>query len=355
MVARLVVETGRILARVAVAAVATAAFAVCLGYAIGPERLWALALLQYLPYPLTLVPATVAVLVSFALGRAWRLAALAALAAVLWGVMGLALPRPDDAEGRARVRLMTWNIKSHAAKQRPGGFAALALEIERHAPDIVVVQDAQEPGPHRGLGLPVAALFGDRHRYASGQFVIASRFPLRDCAPGSAAHGPAGDAWVRCTVQVGTLAVDLYTAHLLTPRQGLDATRREVLHGDDGGVDDLERNVADRLAQAHALARAVGAATRPVIVAGDLNAPASSMVVRTLLDSGLRDAHARAGFGFGHTYGHAFRWGFSFLRIDHVLVGPAVGIAAAEVGGASASDHRPVVAELWLGAASAAP
>jgi hypothetical protein len=63
---------------------------------------------------------------------------------------------------------MTYNIKSHLARQRPDGFVALALEIERHAPDIVVVQDGREPGQHRGLGTPVAALFGDRHRYAHG-------------------------------------------------------------------------------------------------------------------------------------------------------------------------------------------
>ncbi len=342
------------LARVVVGAVFTVAGMVWVGYRLGPERFWPLALLQYLPYPILLVPAAVGVLCSWALGRGWRIVALAALAMVLGGAMGLAIPLPLAADERPRVRLMTWNIKASLASERPDGFAALARELDRHAPDIVVVQDAQELDSHRGIGKPVAALFGDRHRFALGQFVIASRFPLRDCASGFASSGAAGQAWVRCTVAIGGSDVDLYNVHLRTPRLGLDATRRELLHGEDGGVEDLERNVAERLQQSRALAAAVRAGPRPAIVAGDLNAPPPSLVVRTLLKAGLRDAHAGAGLGFGFTYGHAFRWRFSFLRIDHVLVGPAIGVAGSTTGGAQGSPHRPVIADLVLAGAGAA-
>lgn len=336
------------LARFVVGASFIVAALVWVGYRLGPEHFWPLALLQYLPYPVLLVPAALAVLCSWVLGRGWRIAALAALAMIGWAAMGLAINLPAANDGLPRVRLMTWNIKSQLALERPDGFAALAREIERHAPDIVVVQDGQEPGAHRGIGTPVAALFGDRQRYALGQFVIASRFPLRDCASGAATSGAAGEAWVRCTVAIRGVDVDLYNAHLRTPRLGLDATRRELLHGEDGGVEDLERNVAERLQQARALAAAVRAGTRPAIVAGDLNAPEPSLVVRALLDAGLRDAHSLAGLGFGHTYGHAFRWGFSFLRIDHVLVGRGIAVASCGVGGAHASAHRPVIADLLV-------
>ncbi|HEX2540687.1 MAG TPA: endonuclease/exonuclease/phosphatase family protein [Caldimonas sp.] len=344
----------RWLARVVVGVVFVAALLVVLGYRMGPERFWVLALLQYLPYPLLLVPATFALLCSLGLGLAWRVLALMAMALVLWGAMGLALNWPGGADDRPRIRLMTYNIKSHFARQRPDGFVALQLEVERHAPDIIVVQDGAEPSAQRGLGQPVAALFGDRHRYAHGQFAIASRFPLRDCMPHTTPDGQFGGVWIRCIVSIEGIDVDLYSVHLQTPRQGLDATRRDLLHGQDGGVEDLQRNVAVRLAQARELARVLRAGTRPVIVAGDLNATEPSLVVRTLLDVGLRDAHSSAGVGFGHTYGHSFRWGFSFLRIDHILVGPGISVAACETGGSLASEHRPVIAELVFGGAGRA-
>jgi hypothetical protein len=39
---------------------------------------------------------------------------------------------------------------------------------------------------------------------------------------------------VRCTVAIGGVDVDLYSVHLHTPAaRALDATRRELLHGDD--------------------------------------------------------------------------------------------------------------------------
>jgi endonuclease/exonuclease/phosphatase (EEP) superfamily protein YafD len=83
-------------------------------------------------------------------------------------------------------------------------------------------------------------------------------------------------------------------------------------------------------------------------VAGDLNAPDSSVVVRSLLDTGLRDAFATAGMGYGYTWGHTLRPGVSFLRLDHILVGPEFGVADCFVGGAQASAHRPVIADLFL-------
>ncbi len=55
----------------------------------------------------------------------------------------------------------------------------------------------------------------------------------------------------------------------------------------------------------------------------DLNAPESSPVIRALL-------------------------GFSFLRIDRILVSPELGVIDAFAGGAQASEHRPVIADLLL-------
>ena len=331
--------------RLAVGASLLASGALVAGYAVGPERWWPIALAQYLPYPVLLLPPAAAVLLTGALGRGWRLAALLGLVIVATAVAGFELPAGERTDGRLRVRLMTWNAKTHWASLRPGGFEALAAEIARYDPDIVVLQDAADPvGIPPGAAGSVAALLGGRARHAWGQFTIASRWPVRDCGPAGIVPGASEDAGMRCTVVIEGVAVLVYAVHLRTPRGGLMAARHHALSGIDG----WEQNVAERLAQADSLAHAVSQANGPLIVAGDLNAPESSLVVRRLLNAGLRDAHSVAGFGFGHTYGHALRPGFSFLRLDHVLVGRGIGVADCTVGTAELSDHRPVIADLLL-------
>jgi endonuclease/exonuclease/phosphatase (EEP) superfamily protein YafD len=332
--------------RLAVGASLLASLVLVVGYRVGPERWWPIAIAQYLPYPVLLLPAAIAVLLAAALGRAWRAAALLGLVIVATAVAGFELNAGDALDGgRMRIRLMTWNAKTHWASLRPGGFEALAAEIARHHPDIIVLQDAADPvGIAPGAPGSIAALLGGRARHAWGQFTIASRWPVRDCGPAGIVQPGLEDVGMRCTLLIAGVAVEVYAVHLRTPRAGLMAARHHAL----SGVDGWEQNVAERLGQADGLARAVARAPGPVIVAGDLNAPESSLVVRRLLAAGMRDAHSSAGIGFGHTYGHALRPGLSFLRLDHVLVGPGIGIAACSVGTAELSDHRPVIADLLL-------
>jgi vancomycin resistance protein VanJ len=316
------------------------------GYRFGPERFWLLAFIAYLPYPIHLAPALAALMLSLVLRLAWRIAALVALVLVGWLAMGLELHRGESlTAGQRPVRVMTYNIKAYLAATRTDGFARLAQEIATRSPDILLLEDAEEPPPLRqSTPGPVAALLGARHRYVHGQFVIASRFPVRDCAPGIPFSQALGEAYVHCVVDIDGIEVDLYAVHLQTPRQGLNATR----HDAPGGVDDWEQNLSERMAQAADLARAVRASKRPVIVGGDLNAPEVSLVVRTLLDTGLRDSFSSAGVGYGYTYGHALRPGFSFLRLDHVLVSAQIGVADCYAGGRHGSEHRPVIADLLL-------
>jgi len=85
-----------------------------------------------------------------------------------------------------------------------------------------------------------------------------------------------------------------------------------------------------------------------LIVGGDLNAPPASLASRTLTDSGLVDAFAAGGRGYGYTFGHSLRLRRSFLRLDRILVSRHFAVVAAHVGSATGSDHRPVIADLVL-------
>ena len=309
----------------------------------GPTERWWIELSRYLPYYWLLVPCVAAFVVSFWLGRVWVLGAVAALALLFTLTTGFEWnPGTDNAD---RVRLMTYNIKAENALRRGDGFAALGREVALRNPDILVMQDANGLLIDRAApALSDGQLFGLPHLYALGQYVVASRFALRDCGPGQIGIGDESHRYLRCTVGVGGVDLSLVTAHFLSPRGGLRATRTEGLEGKS----EWQQNFQGRLAQSRALASDLARLPRPLVVAGDLNAPEKSVVIQTLLATGLRDAFSAAGRGHGFTYGHTMRAGLSFLRIDHILASTDIGVADSFVGGSEASDHRPVVADLVL-------
>jgi endonuclease/exonuclease/phosphatase (EEP) superfamily protein YafD len=322
----------------------------------GPARTGWVELLRYLPFLVYLVPVVVALGLSFTLGWAWRLAAAGALGLVLVSVMDLSLGRgrsdlPPDTPGTRTVRFMTYNIKSYRAVFRHDGFALLNEEIARQQPDILVMQDAHEVARRGDLPRGMRAALPQHTVYTYGQYAIASRFPLSGCAPADISLQQEKQEYVRCTVDIDGTRIDLVTAHLLTPREGLNATREERL----GGLAEWRTNFADRLSQAERIATAMAPLKRPTLVAGDLNAPEHSVVVRQWLDLGLRDAFSAGGFGWGFTHGHSFKPGLSFLRIDHILVSPEIGVREAHVGGRHGSEHRPVVADLVIPTQAAQP
>jgi endonuclease/exonuclease/phosphatase (EEP) superfamily protein YafD len=331
------------IARFAVLGVAVPAVLLASAYRAEPLGSWWLELLQYAPYPAFLLPALLAVVLSWRLGWGWRAVALGALGLVATIVMGFAFGRADAGSGA--LRMMTYNIKAQRATRYPGVFEALEREVARHRPDLLVMQDAGELAAARHNAPGIAqSIFAGRNVFSHDQYIVVSRYPLRDCRAGDLSFRGQPHSYVRCIVTVDGSEVELFTAHLLSPRRGLNATRREGAEG----IDDWRQNFEDRLSQSRTLAGDVAKRERPLIVAGDLNAPETSPVIRTLLDRGLRDAFSSAGRGYGYTHGHSTMLSISFLRIDHVLVSPEIGVVDAFAGGKDGSEHRPAIADLLL-------
>jgi endonuclease/exonuclease/phosphatase (EEP) superfamily protein YafD len=306
---------------------------------------WWAELLRFVPYPAYLAPALLSAAASWWLRWPWRLAALAGVLIVLVGVMDLQWGGPDRGSGQFRV--LTLNAKAQVRDRTGERDQRIAAELLAHDADVVVLQDADDYA-RPGVPLPatVAAALSDRTLFSHGQHVVASRVPMHDCRAQPVAAGPVAGDFVRCTLRVAGVDVDLVTVHLLSPRVGLNAARREWL---DDGLDEWEQNYRTRLAQAEGLLRHLAGAPRPLVLAGDFNASEASPVVRSLKSGlGLRDAFASAGRGYGHTHGHSLRPRFSFLRIDHILVSRELGVRDCFVGGRDASDHRPVIADLLV-------
>ena len=335
------------IARFAVLGVAVPAVLLAAAYRAEPLGSWWLELLQYAPYPAFLVPALLAFVLSWRLGWAWRLIAVAALGLVVTIIMGLTIGHADTGSGP--LRMMTYNIKAYRAAHQAGVYAALEREVAQQRPDLLVMQDAGDLTAARRYapsnGQPIAqSIFAGRNVFSHDQYIVVSRYLLRDCRAGDLSFRGQPHSYVRCIVDVDGKEIELFTAHLLSPRRGLNATRREGAEG----IDDWQRNFEDRLSQSRTLAADVAKRQRPLIVAGDLNAPETSPVIRTLLGQGLRDAFSSAGHGYGYTHGHSTMLAISFLRIDHILVSPEIGVVDAFAGGKEGSEHRPVIADLLL-------
>ena len=312
-------------------------------YGVYDPGTWWLELARYVPYPVYLLASALSLLASLWLAWPWRFAALLGLGLVASVVMGLVWGSPD--KGSQRLRVMTYNVKSYLADERPESYGRIAWEVLQNDPDVLVLQDAQHLIDSKGaMPEPVRKMLGDRTIHTYGQYIVASRYTLRDCGPGKISFRGRTHTYVRCALVVHDTEIDLITAHFLSPREGLNATRHEGA----AGLDDWQQNFEDRMTQAGALADVVAASRRPVIVAGDLNAPESSPVVGALRAAGLRDAFSSAGKGYGYTQGHALRPGISFLRIDHILVSRTLGVLDCFVGSKDGSEHRPVIADLLL-------
>ena len=309
-----------------------------------------LALSQYLPYPAYLLPAMLAVVVAFAwLGWGWRAISLAALAVCLTFLMGLSVGAPQ--EGHGRVRVMSYNVKSYLALRQPGGVEQLAHEVFEHQPDLLLMQDAGQlvdvEGNVRSADLLRVVGPAWPHAHATDEYVVLSRWPIRRCQHGAIPVGDDPHVFVHCDVDIDGKLVQVITVHLITPRKGLVASHRGQARW--LGLEEWQDNMLLRMRQVGLMAEYLRQLPPgPRIVAGDLNATEPSVVVQTLLNTGLRDAHSSAAFGYGFTHGHSLLKGLSFLRIDHILVSPDIAVAGAFVGGAEASQHRPVIADLYL-------
>jgi endonuclease/exonuclease/phosphatase (EEP) superfamily protein YafD len=102
------------------------------------------------------------------------------------------------------------------------------------------------------------------------------------------------------------------------------------------------------------LGHAVGLETRPLVVAGDLNATWDHRPFRDLMSTGLRDAAVEAGRGGARTWPNDWRLVPPFLRLDHILVSRDVAVAGYRTGPGQGSDHRSVIAELAVSTAEEA-
>ena len=304
-------------------------------------------LVRFAPYYWALPPALLACALLWRLPWWAGMAAATNIALLLTAGMGLRWnPGQATPEAGPAVRVMTFNTKAYRARYQPGGLSALAEEIRVQNADLVALQDADGllKGVSESVPRRMPAFLGYPEVYAMGQYIIASRFPIRTCAGAELGPHERSRNFMHCIVSVHGTPVTVVTAHLLSPRYSFLAVRSDPRHG----LADWSTSLNERLTQSDLLLRSLLPLPRPLLLMGDFNAREESPVLANLQAMGLVDAYSVAGNGWGFTYGHAVHLRLDFLRIDHILLSPEVEVIAAWVGKSRISDHHAVIADLRL-------
>ena len=301
-----------------------------------------------------LFPAPLALLATWRWAtRRWFVLQLAAILFALFSLLGLELGLGHDgraAQDPRAIRLVSYNIDLGYH-----GVPAIAAQVMKLQPNLVLLQEA-----HDGLAAELRQAFAGWHIDQRDQFFIASRFPILEVKQPAPLHyqagkgrreGDGGAHFMGYTLASDLGPIDVFNVHTTSPREGLEDMRGggflyELRHGHvllGRGADTLTFNAYRRRRQIEGVAEAVRASSHPVIVAGDLNLPAMSRIVRDNLDD-LDDAFASTGIGLGYTYPTKL----PFLRIDRIFTGHGLRAVDFHIGDTPASDHLCISAVITV-------
>lgn len=325
--------------------IALLVIAMCLRF-VG-ERWWVTAVGLYLPRLGFALPLPVLSVLLLWRGRR-RLLITQAVAAILliFPLMGLRFAwHGAPSPGAFRLRVLTFNVATG-----PHGNEPLLAVVRSANPDVVVFQethDSQYDGLKAGLA--------DYHVRISGQFLMASRFPIDDLVePPKIPHNGAmrSPRWVRYRVSTPVGPLHIYDIHPISPRDALDELRGEGLRheiksgrlGRGTASAMVEDNTSLRLAQLQEIANDARQSPYPVILAGDTNLPSLSWALPHFLGE-YSDGFSEAGTGFGLTFpAPRHPW----MRIDRILADSHFRFLDFQVLKSGASDHYAVTADLEL-------
>ncbi|PQV64833.1 vancomycin resistance protein VanJ [Abditibacterium utsteinense] len=302
------------------------------------ERTGATALLLYLPqhfwalWPLGFL--------GFGLLKRRRDTLLAgALGLCFWAFLLVGF-RYSLASGRktsGEIRLMSYNIE-----RGKHGIKAIEGVIRAQKPDIVCLQESQGAWKKRAFapGAQIAARFPGWSNAQSGDVMTLSRFPIvsrRD-------YSLRGTRRIlETTLQTPRGQVRVLNVHVSTSFAGKSYPPRSKIGRIEHIVINSQPSAQARLDQIRPIQNAIAAGNRqiPLIIAGDFNSPPRGLFYRAI-SGGLVDAWNQGGRGAGSTFPSRF----PLLPIDHVLA-RGVPIGRAFVPNVRASDHRPIVVDLW--------
>ncbi len=324
-----------------------ALIAIVAAFRLCGERWWGTTVALYLPRLGFALPLPVlCLLLLLSRSYRWLLTQVVAVPILLFPLLGLHLSfgTPVAEAGRRTLRVLTLNVNEGRF-----GLDRLLAQVRDADADLVLMQEAicvREDVFRAGLsGYQVQK---------TDQFVIASRFPIRETyVPPDVVAGEvsATARFVGYRIETPAGLIAVFNTHPISPRDALeelrgDGWREQVVSGRflNPNASQVAPNTALRLAQVQALARDAAASPYPLIIAGDTNLPEHSWALVNWLGQ-YQDAFAERGTGFGYTFPAPKR---PWMRIDRILAGPGLRFLSCQVLQDRVSDHLAVVAEVEL-------
>ena len=225
------------------------------------------------------------------------------------------------------LRVLSYNIKGHAALVRADHLEAIARVIREQRPDVVALQEVhrgtwqarfRDQAAELGRLTDMSVAFGSSFAVLGGEFgnAILTRGTLRE-------------------VEVVPLPSFGEPRSLLRARIDVDGQELVLMVTHLAAWGSLNRTT--RVRQAQCLAERARADGIPLVLSGDLNAPPESDEIEALLDhsplrmSGSPDEPTHPLLG---------------QRIDYIFFGPEWQVGRANVLHVGPSDHWPITAEL---------
>jgi vancomycin resistance protein VanJ len=239
-----------------------------------------------------------------------------ALASVAWLAMFGHLILPGKGGGPHDLRVLTHNIK--ASNPDPASTAQALLAYDA---DIIALQELTPEALNQAR-----SVLNSTYPYQTSGGTVALWSKQRLATTDSVDIGMGWTRALRAQAQTPAGPVAIYVAHLASVRVGSEGFTSDQR---DRTINDLGEAIA-----AEKLQR--------VIVMGDLNGTAYDRSLAPLT-FGLTSVQAEAGWGFGFTWPAKF----PMARIDHILI-RGMTATDAKILPATASDHRPISADLKL-------
>jgi vancomycin resistance protein VanJ len=310
------------------------------------ERWWGTTIALYLPrlpFALPLLPLTAAIVWMGPRRLLWTQVAATALLLELTG-LHLAWP-PSATPGAFHLRVVTCNINAGAL-----GLERILKPLRATNPDVILLQ-AVEPNGYPKLRTLVPGYYVRE----SGQFWLASRFPIADMIePPMQLNGGAQRSmrFVRYRITTPAGPVVLYNVHPISPRDGLegvrgDGLRQQFLRGELFNTRArtlVAQNTSLRLTQLQAIVASARESGDPVLIAGDTNLPGLSWAFAHWLGD-YTDGFSAAGTGFGYSFPAP---GNPWMRIDRIMADQHFRFSDFRVINSYISDHFAVMADLEL-------